>query len=241
MLIHTGPMFTVYFGDAQDGIKPEDFYCVPDSKQLLSHKPFERLKKLMGIESLVFLHQTHSADGYVVMPDELDTFKPFALEGDYLLTGAKIGLGVMTADCLPIVMHDNVNNVAMVIHAGWRGSMQKIAVKALEHMQKVFNTDPLALRIIFGPSAKACCYEVQPDFMTHLDAFEFGNYVVRRQGEQLFFDLPLFNRMQLEACGIRKEAFCMEYNLCTICHDAFYSYRRQKEQAGRQMTVISLK
>jgi len=147
----------------------------------------------------------------------------------------------MTADCLPIIMHDTAHNIGMIIHAGWRGSVQKIGSKALECMQKDFNTDLQKLRILFGPSAKACCYEVTQEFIEHLDAFEFGPRAVRRQGEQLFFDLSLFNRLQLESCGVPKEAFCMQYNLCTICNDTFYSYRRQRDQAGRQMTVLCLK
>ncbi len=242
MLIHHGPMFTIYFGDAQDGIYPQDYYQVPDSKSLLKYTAFERLCKLTGVQDLVFLHQVHGADGYIVLPSDLPTFKPFSLDGDYLMTGAaKIGIGVMTADCLPIVVHDTANNIGMIIHAGWRGSVQKIGVKALEHMQKNFGTNLQCLRIIFGPSARACCYEVTQEFIDNLDAFEFGIHAVRRQAEQLFFDLSLFNRLQLEGFGVPKEAFCLQYNLCTICNETFYSYRRQRDQAGRQMTVLCLK
>jgi YfiH family protein len=244
MLLHTTPLFTVYFGDAQDALLPEELYGFASKAELLERMPFSRLKKIMGIDELIFLHQVHGAQGYLITPDNLISFKPFAVDGDYLLTATKTGLGILTADCLPIIFHDNCNNVVMIVHAGWRGSVQKVAVKALEHMQREFKTELSCLRILFGPSAKACCYEVQPDFIQELDAFEFGSKTLRRHGGKLYFDLPLFNRLQLESYGVAPEALCLDYNVCTICNPKFFSCRRQKATNApqmRQMTVVGLK
>lgn len=241
MLFHTSPAFCSYFGNAQDGLQPAAFAAYHGT-DLSVQEPFIRLKKIMGLSSLVFLHQTHSDKGFVLQADaDVAALESFVTEGDYLITSLKhVGIGVMTADCLPIVMYDVQNNVIAVVHAGWRGSVQRVAVRALEALQKNFATDTAQLRIFFGPSAHACCYQVQPDFIQNLDDFSFAQQTLQTHSGNLYFDLPLFNRLQLEAAGVPKQAFKMDYALCTMCDPTFCSYRRQGAAAGRQMTVVSL-
>ncbi len=242
MLLHNAPLFTIYFGDAEDKLYPDEYLNLPTDKNILDIKPFSKLKKIMGLEELTFLKQIHSADGMMITKENIGEIKPFTHEGDFLMTKAhKIGLGVMTADCLPIILFDNRNNAVAIVHAGWRGSVEKIAIKTVEHMQQLYKTDPEQLQVFFGPSAKACCYKVNNDFVEQLDNFPYADKVLKRVGDQLMFDLPEFNRKQLRSIGVPKEAFRMQYNICTICDDSFFSYRRQGEEAGRQMTVVSLK
>ncbi len=81
------------------------------------------------------------------------------------------------------------------------------------------------------------------NFVSYVKNNPLVNYkkVLHRQNGKLFFDLPGFNQLFLEAAKIKKNAFCFDYNICTICDNKFFSYRRQGKQAGRQMTVIRLK
>lgn len=240
MLIHKNPLFSIYFGGAKDGLMPPYYLNLPDTP-LLELSPFDGLKGLLGLKNLMFLHQTHSNQGLVVDQASLAASRPFKVEGDYLVTNLKhIGIGIMTADCLPILFYDRANNAVAAIHAGWRGSVLGIAAKALERMQEEYGTRSEDLAVFFGPSALACCYEVSRGFEANLEGFTPADnaQVLVERNNKLYFDVPLFNRLQLEAAGVKKDSISTEYNVCTMCNKALYSSRR--DNSGRQMTVICL-
>jgi len=239
MLLHTGALVRIYFGNAHDELFPVDYLTENKS----TNKSFDRAIEAMRLQSLLFLRQTHSADGLIVSPELVAKAESFSQEGDYLITDLSgVGLGVMTADCLPVIIFDTVRNVVGIAHAGWRGSVQSIAVEMLNTMQNNFQTNPGLVRVFFGPSAKSCCYAVDTKFLMNFESFPYAEKAIHKHSdEQLFFDVPGFNRLQLERAGVKKEAFRLDYNICTICDPAFYSYRRQGNQAGRQMTIVSLK
>lgn len=240
MLLHDSPLFRIYFGNAQDRLHPDWYLALPPDKPILTVAPFTELKKFMRISGLMFLKQIHSAQGYLHSDTDFSIKVPFSVEGDYLVTAVRqAGLGIMSADCLPIVYFDSLNNVIAIMHAGWKGSVQHIAVKTLQQMSATFGTEPEHLRIFFGPSAKNCCYQVKPDFIKQLENFAFANQVLHEHTDFLTFDLPGFNRLQLENAGVPKEAFHFDYNICTICDKNFFSSRRH--DGGRQMTVVCLK
>src|SRR5438477_544569 len=75
-----------------------------------------------------------------------------------------LGIGILTADCLPIIFYDPYNNIISIAHAGWRGTMQNIAIKVIETMRNSFKSKPENIEVFFGPSAKDCCYEVGENF-----------------------------------------------------------------------------
>ena len=242
MLVHTSPLFQIYFGNADDALFPADYLNLLQDKKILEQEPYNKLKKLMQLKKLLLLHQVHGIDGFIIGSQEAETLKPFSRDGDYLITDLNhVGLGVMTADCLPIIFHDVMHNAIAIIHAGWRGAVKGIAVKAFEQMEQVYGTQKDSLRIYFGPCAKVCCYQIQENFLENLESVDYTDRVIQTHGDDLYFDLPEFNRLQLENVGIKKEAFHLEYNICTMCDTNFYSYRRQGASAGRQMTVVSLK
>lgn len=240
MLIHASPLFQIYFGDASDGLYSNDYLHLAPEKTLLETPPFDQLKKSIQIDSLAFLKQIHSTTGFEVSTEQ--SIKPFQNEGDFLYTlSSGIGLGVVTADCLPIVIHDAVHNALAVVHAGWRGSLNGIAGKALEQLHKTYGTEPAHVKVFFGPSAKACCYTIGENVLHELqDVCHYSDEVLHTQDDGVHFDLPGFNRIALQELGVKPEAFHCEYNLCTICDESFYSYRRQGQSAGRQMTVAVL-
>lgn len=227
--------YTIYFGNSKDNIS-KSIDCVPQKNPLKEHNKFSFIINDLNLDQLAFLNQTHSIDGMVI--DQI--IPAFDKEGDYLITDKKsIGIGVMTADCLPIVFYDEKSHVAAVAHAGWRGTVAGVAVQTLKHMQKVFDTDINSTQIFFGPSAKKCCYIVDEPFVKNIkeDAL---SVIERKNNSALCFDLPGLSALQLKKAGYRGE-INTDYNLCTICDDQFFSYRRQAEQAGRQMSIIVLR
>ncbi len=241
LFVHNSAL-TIYFGNAKDSLYPHEYLNLSKDRNILERELFVKLQKSLNINRLIFLKQIHSIDGFIITNDHI-SMSSFSHEGDFSITNiAHIGLGVMTADCLPLIISDPVHNVVAIIHAGWKGTINNIVIRVVKEMQKLFNTHLDTIYIIFGPSAKKCCYEVNKDFVSWIknNPLIDTKRVLHQQNNKLFFDLPGFNQLLLETIGIKKNAFCFDYNVCTICNNQFFSHRRQGNQAGRQMTVIGL-
>ena len=240
MIYHTEGLFQISFGDVRTAFDPRNHKALQSGNELLKTVPFNQLAKSMTITQLVFLHQVHSNQGLSITSyEQAARIKPFYFDGDFLITTvSQIGLAIATGDCLPIIFYNPVNQVVAIAHAGWRGSMQNVATQALEQMKKV--CDIKHIRIFFGPSAKRCCYAVGSEVLNALNTFYYKDAVIQKRGGTVLFDLPLFNRLQLQEAGVPKKAFNLAYNECTICTSSFCSYRRNKN-FERQMTVVALR
>jgi len=242
MALYHDEHITIYFGDSSDqlGVSSTVYDQYHTEKQLITIKPFNSLQKEMDIDHLVFPKQVHGKQGIVIDNASLHAINPFEVDGDYITTHIPhIGLGILTADCLPIIVHDTQHQVITAIHAGWRSSVQKIAVHALQRMHNFYKTDPSKVRVFFGPSAQACCYSVGNDMIQAVAPYQ--DKVFRVENNQHYLDLIQYNKLLLEHEGIPSESFCLDYAQCTICNPAFWSHRRQQNRAGRQMTVVALK
>jgi polyphenol oxidase len=195
-----------------------------------------------GLNKILFNKQVHGANGFVI--DSASTsqgFKNMHFEGDFLITDQKnVGIGILTADCLPILFYDQKNNIITAIHAGWRSSVLNICHAAVDIMNKKYGTLAQNLNIYFGPSAKSCCYEVQSDFLENLELLTFKDKIVQKRNEKLFFDNVLLNKILLKNIGINEQKINCDYNFCTICNRNFNSYRRDSRTNLRQISFISL-
>ncbi len=196
-----------------------------------------------NLKHVVFLKQTHSTQGQAIttQPTSNHSISLFENTGDYIHTNQKhIGLGVLTADCLPIVIHDPAKKALAVIHAGWRGTVLNIIKNVITDMHKHYNSRPQDFCVYFGPSAKACCYQVQEDFLAHIRSHKYKEKVLSSRKKALFFDNTGYNEFQLLSYGIKKSNINNSYNLCTICNKKFHSYRRDGQKALRQATIAWL-
>ena len=86
----------------------------------------------------------------------------------------------------------------------------------------------------FGPSIRACCFEVEKDFKSN---FSFG--LVKRDG-RVFMDIALINQRQLIDCGVKAKNI-FDPKLCTFSDNAFFSFRKEAKDAGRLISVMMLK
>jgi hypothetical protein len=153
---------------------------------------------------------------------------------DALITTA-IGriMTVRTADCLPIFLWDSKGNAVAMVHAGWKGTHQKIAVKTVGRFKRL-GVKPENVRVVFGPAIRSCCYQVGPEFSARFPALTLK----KSTGDRLQFDLVLANRLQLAAAGV-PTANCRDMKLCTACDaPTFFSFRREAEKAGRMIHWI---
>ena len=182
----------------------------------------------------VILRQTHSNLGRIAIKNTA----PFEHEGDYLITKEKnVIISVLTADCLPIIIHDPNKNVIAIIHAGWKGALNNIVNKTVMHMTNEFSAKPKDLIAIFGPSAKACCYNVGPEFGCDYVSDNLNKSLFIKGGIK-YFDNVKYNALELQDLGVQK--INLDKNLCTICNLEYGSYRRLKENSPLNLSSVYL-
>lgn len=152
-------------------------------------------------------------------------------EGDALLENTPGHLvAVKTADCIPILLVDVEHRAVAAVHAGWRGTVSRIAQKAVGRMREQFGTRAEAVHAAIGPGIGKCCYEVGPEV-----AAQFGEAGPCR------IDLTEANRRQLAVEGVA-ESRIYAAGLCTRCGaEDFHSFRRDKERAGRMLSFIGVR
>jgi purine-nucleoside/S-methyl-5'-thioadenosine phosphorylase / adenosine deaminase len=213
---------------------------------------------------LVTLRQFHSDVIHVVAAPCEE-----APKADALITATPgLLLGVQTADCVPILLADTRRRVVAAIHAGWRGTLARIAVKALGRMKMEFGTHPRNVVAALGPAIGRCCYEVGPEvaqafaaqFPAAAEWFD-GPFDQLAHGEEPLWlpwltmmppghvpppprvqlDLRASNRRQLIDAGVRETQIAVS-DLCTACRtDLLFSYRREGAKTGRLMAVIGMR
>ena len=224
------------------------------------------LLSALGAENLQLapLRQFHSDVIYV-----LDRPPQEPPRGDASITSAPgLLLAVQTADCVPILLADAKRRVVAAVHAGWRGTLQRIVLKTIGRMQMVLGTRPKDIVAAMGPAIGGCCYEVGPEvaqafaaqFAAARDWFEgpFDRLIggdspnplqwLNRMppGHQpplprVHLDLRAANRWQLLKAGVLPQNI-FSSGLCTSCRtDLLFSFRREGKISGRLMAVIGLR
>src|SRR5579862_3650505 len=216
---------------------------------------------------LIALRQIHSDIVHVVHPAN-SAPSAEAPRGDALITNEPgYLLIVQTADCVPILLADKKNRAIAAIHSGWRGTLQRIAEKALGRMQMEFGTRPRDVVAALGPGIGQCCFEVGPEvaaefaakfqearewFKGPFDSLARGDndpnwlpwLTMRPPGHQLpepraHLDLIAANRAILRAAGVLPRNLVSSI-FCTACRtDLFFSYRRERV-TGRAIAAIGI-
>jgi polyphenol oxidase len=262
----SGGVSRVYGGNALNlGFTPHDSRrAVEKNRELF-------LKKL-GVARgrkhwpLVTLRQVHSDLIHCV--DAAPPASAPPLVGDGLITNMpEILLAVQTADCLPILVVDRKRRVVGVFHAGWRGTVKRIAQKGVGEMRRHFGSRPRDLVAAIGPGIRGCCYEVGEEVRRNFESqFVYGRELFREVKEsdpvrerypllfltarapghsdlpvKLFLDLVEANRRQLIDAGLSPRNIDTKAP-CTACHpELLFSYRADKGMTGRQMGVAGVR
>lgn len=187
--------------------------------------------------SIVRLRQIHSSDVKVINER---SGNGECMTGDALVTRLRgIGIGVSTADCVPVLLADDRGTVAAAVHAGWRGTLTQIVDRTLDVIEDSFCIKPERMIAVIGPSIKNCCYEVGEDVALQFrEKFRDSSRYLREKGDSKFIlDLALANQSALERSGVNNIEII---DICTMCNDNFYSYRREGKGVGSQLSVIGL-
>lgn len=161
---------------------------------------------------------------------------------DALVTNTP-GLPLMLffADCVPVLIADPVSQAIGISHAGWKGTVAKIAKKTVLAMQQHFNTKPEDCLVGIGPAIGPCCYEVDEAVISKLKTgfSQWGDLVVPQQGRWLL-NLWEANREQLTEIGVKDKNITIS-QVCTAENSQiFFSHRTENGQTGRFGAIISL-
>lgn len=191
----------------------------------------------VGQLPLYTLKQVHGDTIVTITRESSAAEKP---EADGLISSVRgLLLGIATADCVPVLLVASDGGVAAALHAGWRGTLKGITLRAIEQLQAQWQVRPEQLHVALGPAIGGCCYEVGAEVgqpiaerwnLKHSTAW-------RPVGEKGFLDLREVNRTQMINAGVPRNHI-MFTGPCTFCDPAFASYRREGAGAGRQLSVI---
>ena len=198
-------------------------------------------------EAFVMVRQVHG-DNILVIDRPLEDISVFIKDAmhkpcDAIITNQKpVGIGIVTADCLPALLYDPVQGVTAAVHAGWRGTVQELLPKVIFQMTAGFGCKAEDVLVGVGPSIGPCCYTVGKAVMDPVKSINprWGKYLTPVEDGKAKLDLAGLNTDQIEDAGILKENI-FKAGLCTACHeDLFYSYRRDGIGTGRMISGIIL-
>lgn len=185
----------------------------------------------MDPENVARLNQVHSNEVHIAKPgNHPDNNR----DGDALVTNEKgLTLAISAADCYPLLFHDPVKNIIGAAHAGWRGTLSRIAKNTIEAMEKL-GAERKNIRVAIGPGISGKNYEVSEDVIRQFLDAGFPSFIHERRN----LDLLAANKFVLQEAGIKKENV-WALGRCTT-EDDFFSYRRDKGKTGRMWAVIML-
>lgn len=201
-------------------------------------KELNSLKNSFNVKNVVYLKQIHSDKvlSYEFCDEDFNEN-----EGDAIITDEKeVIIGVFTADCVPIILVDDVKGVSAAIHSGWRGTFESITLKTVEKMKSEYGCKAEDIKAFIGPHIRKCCYEVSQDLKEKF-----------LEKKKEIDSSILFNgrNLNLEICiekdlidGGLKEENINSLNLCTYCSNEIklHSYRKSEGAYGRMFTFVIL-
>lgn len=220
--------------------------CGPGSKdkKKFINKNLAKVCRAIGCKekNLVLLTQTHSSKFYKVSNKKIKLFKQ-KLKGDAIITNQRnLALGILTADCAPILIYDPIKKVIAAIHSGWKGAFKNINEKVIYELKKQ-GSKLNNLRVVVGPCISQRSYEVKKDFLNiFLKRNKKNIDFFRITKKRIIFNLSGYIFRSIKKLGVRnieivkKDTFNMKNN--------FFSSRRalmkKDKDYGRNISIIMI-
>ena len=181
-------------------------------------------------------HQVHGTE-----IRRVDAPQQGIIEGvDAVMTDvAGLCIGISTADCIPIIIYDETHHAACAVHAGWRGTVQRIVHLAVDAMIENYGSVPSQMKAVFGPGISLESFEVGEEVYQQFAAAAFDMPAISRRYAKWHIDLPMCNRLQLEEAGITDIYMS---DICTYQqHQDYFSARRLGINSGRIFTGVMIR
>ena len=221
-------------------------YCGDNPEHVMQNKKLLAEVLRISPQDIILPRQTHQTNILHVDADFLnlsESQRSARLEGiDALMTNQpKVCIGVSTADCIPILLYDKFHHTVAAVHAGWRGTVERIAEKTIAAMQQIFDTQPEQLTAVVAPGISLENFEVGEEVYEQFLQQGFDMVRIARHCAKWHIDLPLCNRLQLIETGLSPENILMS-GICTYRqHNDYFSARRSGILSGRIFTGIMLR
>lgn len=195
------------------------------------------IKEDFNVDKVLYLKQIHS-DIVLNYKDEVEFIEN---EGDGIITNKRnIAIGVFTADCVPVIIVNEVDGVIGAVHSGWKGTFNSITKKALQKMVDLYSVNHKNTKIYIGAHIRKCCYEVSE---------ELKEKFIKEKNikEDILFD---GRNLSLKECIIKdsidsgiSEENIYDFDACTYCEDKIklHSYRKSNGSYGRLFSFVLLK
>ena len=198
----------------------------------------------MDPDRIFLANQVHGDQVMILDEDPIEAPSRYHyLDYDAIITRQKgIAIGVLTADCLPIMVYDFKKGVIGIIHAGWRGTCLNIAGNVVSKLQKTFHVGSAHLLVGLGPCIGECCYEVDIKVMRAIknSTNRWKDFIRPLKANRYSLDLVGLNVHQLLQAGIPQDNI-VRVNACTACNaKIFFSHRASRGKTGRQLNFIQL-
>lgn len=193
----------------------------------------ENLKKWFNLKAVGYLRQIHS--------DKIIIYDNIVKDGDAIITDTpNVGIGIFTADCVPVLIYDKKNKIIAAVHSGWKGTLLQIVAKTIKDMLNEYNASIDDINVYIGPHNRKCCYNFgSEEFKMFSEVNIYKDLNIYVDGK---LDLAKCIRSQLTSIGVNKNNI-QDVNICTFCNDEYemFSYRRKKENYGRMFSFISIR
>tara|TARA_B100001996_G_scaffold9542_1_gene8037 strand:+ start:7572 stop:8336 length:765 start_codon:yes stop_codon:yes gene_type:complete len=192
------------------------------------------------LENLILMQQSHSNKVTVVNEKNKNNKR---INADALITKLKgVALGVLTADCVPIILYDEMNQIIGCVHAGWRGAISGIIENTLNKFKEIGSNNKISVSV--GPCIGSKNYEVDLEFYKNFLKESEENHVFfsKKNNKKFHFSIRSYVNNKIKNCGITN---IDNINADTFKDsDNFYSYRRSQklgeDDYGRCISTISL-
>jgi YfiH family protein len=229
------------------GVSPEPFASLNMATTVgdSSENVLENLRRMfetqeLDLESRYDGWQVHSSTCICVeYPRDV---RSRAIRTDGLITSnPEVTLVMRFGDCVPVVLYDPVQRVVGIYHAGWMGTVKKIAKNMVRTMEAVYGCNPGDLYAGIGPSIGPDHFEVREDVSSQFEKVfaDDADALIQKQAGRTTIDLWKANQLTLEAAGV-KRIDIME--ICTVCNrHEWFSHRGDRGRTGRFGAMITLK
>ena len=201
----------------------------------------KKVKKKIGCKNknLILLKQIHSSKIYYIKSKPKNK-----LIGDACLTKTEgLAIGILTADCAPILAYDEKNKIVGAAHAGWKGALNNIVLNLAKAFIKK-GSEKKNLIFVIGPCISQNNYEVKNDFVRKFVSKDKLNLIFfKTRKKKIYFDLSRFIQNQLNKfCVnrvdvIKKDTFVRKNNFFS----ARYAAKKKHADFGRNISVIMIK
>lgn len=214
------PGLVSYFWDKTLPMRPRQFH-----DEFSEYREWKNIiQETFWVEHTFFMAQYQSSE--ILEVTETNLWEICYVDSCYTRL-TNITLNVVVADCVPILLYDSKKKIVWAVHAGWRGSSEKILKKTLEALKEKFWSEMKDIIMHIWPSICENCYEVGREV-----AELFDDHVVSQSHSKYFLDLRAENLIQALESWVPRENIEISEECTFELPEKYFSYRREKLKAN---------